>query len=128
VTLPDPGDKGATVVGLLVVVLLFRNRSTTAGWLALVGLVLLVGVLVVTLSVEVPIDNRIKTWTVATLPPDWTGIRARWAAFHTLRTFLSLAGLAAVVGAALTTRPAVGPAPLPDERPEAARRPDGVRR
>src|SRR6266542_1943976 len=34
--------------------------------------------------------------------------RARWAAFHTLRTFLSLAGLAAVVGAGLTTvRPAV---------------------
>jgi uncharacterized membrane protein len=118
----------ATVVGLLVVVLLFRGRSSTAGWLALVGLVLLVGVLVVTLSVEVPIDNRIKTWTVATLPPDWTGIRARWATFHTLRTFLSLAGLAAVVGAALTTRPAVGTAPLPDERPEAARRPDVVRR
>jgi uncharacterized membrane protein len=95
----------ALVVALVVVVLLFRRRSTTAGWLALVGLVLLVGVLVVTLAVEVPIDNRIKTWTVATLPPDWTDIRARWSAFHTFRTFLSLAGLAAVVGAALTTRP-----------------------
>jgi hypothetical protein len=31
--------------------------------------------------------------------------RARWADFHMLRTFLSLAGLAAVVGMARTTRP-----------------------
>ncbi|HEV8565469.1 MAG TPA: anthrone oxygenase family protein [Actinoplanes sp.] len=96
----------AVVVGLLVVVLLFRGRSTLAGWLALCGLLLLVAVVVVTLSVEVPIDNKIKTWTVTTLPPDWQDIRARWAAFHTLRTFLSLAAVAAAVGAALTARPA----------------------
>jgi hypothetical protein len=40
------------------------------------------------------------------LPPDWQDIRVRWAAFHTLRTFLSLAAVAAAVGAALTARPA----------------------
>jgi uncharacterized membrane protein len=96
----------AVVVGLLVVVLLFRGRSTLAGWLALCGLLLLVAVVVVTLSVEVPIDNKIKTWTPASLPADWEDIRARWAAFHTLRTFLSLAAVAAAVGAALTARPA----------------------
>src|SRR6266699_4300771 len=94
------------VLGLVVVFLLFRRRSTAAAWLALVGLLLLVAVMVVTLSVEVPIDNKTKTWTPTTMPSDWTDIRARWAAFHTLRTFLSLAGLAAAVGAALTTRTA----------------------
>ena len=95
----------AVVVGLLVTVLLFRGGSLAAGWLALAGLVLMVAVLVVTLSVEVPIDNKIKTWTVATLPSDWEDIRARWANFHTLRTFLSLGAVAAAVGAALATRP-----------------------
>src|SRR5215813_7779839 len=84
----------AAVVALVVAFLLFRRRSTVAGWLALVGLLLLIAVIVVTLSVEVPINQRIKTWTVETLPSDWFDIRARWAAFHTLRTFLSLAGLA----------------------------------
>src|SRR6266498_38342 len=93
----------AAVVGLLATWLLFRHRSTAAGWLALGGLLLMVAVIVVTLSVEVPIDNKIKTWAVATLPPDWQDIRARWAAFHALRTFLSLAAVAAAVGAALTT-------------------------
>jgi uncharacterized membrane protein len=94
----------AAVVGLVVVVLLFRGGSTTAGWLALAGLALMVAVIAVTLAVEVPIDNKIRIWTTTTLPSDWQNIRARWAAFHTLRTFLSLAAVAAAVGAALTTR------------------------
>jgi hypothetical protein len=43
----------------------------------------MLAVIAVTLSVEVPIDNEIKTWTTGTLPADWQGIRARWAIFHT---------------------------------------------
>lgn len=91
----------AVVVGLIVTVLLFRRRATVAGWWALAGLLLMVGVLVVTLAVEVPIDNKIKTWTETSLPADWKDIRSRWADFHTLRTFLSLGAVAAAVVAAL---------------------------
>lgn len=94
----------AVVVGLIVVVLLFRLRSAVAGWLALAGLLLMLSVMAITLIVEVPIDNLIAIWTEATLPPDWQEIRARWAAFHTLRTFLALGAVAAAVGAALTVR------------------------
>jgi hypothetical protein len=97
----------AAVLGLVATVLLFRGGSTVAGWLALAGLLLIVAVIVVTLAVEVPIDNRIRNWTVTTLPSDWRDIRARWAAFHTARTFLSLAAVAAAIGAALTIRPAI---------------------
>jgi hypothetical protein len=91
----------AVVVGVATVVLVFRRGATTAGWLTLAGLLLMLGVMAVTLAVEVPIDNRIQTWTVETLPADWTAIRARWAAFHTLRTFLSLAAVAAALAGAL---------------------------
>jgi uncharacterized membrane protein len=95
----------AVLVGVVAVVLLFRSRSTVAGWLALVGLLLMIAVTAITLIVEVPIDNLIANWTEATLPSDWKEIRARWAAFHTLRTFLSLGAVAAAVAAALSTRP-----------------------
>jgi hypothetical protein len=54
----------------------------------------------------VPIDNLIATWTEATLPANWQQIRARWSAFHTVRTFLSLGAVAAAVGAGLTTHTA----------------------
>ena len=47
---------------------------------------------------------RINGWSATTLPPDWQHIRARWAAFHTLRTFLSVGAVAAAVGTALTAR------------------------
>jgi uncharacterized membrane protein len=106
----------AVLVGAVVVVLLFWSRSTVAAWLALAGLLLMIAVMAITLAVEVPIDNLIANWTEATLPPDWQQIRARWAAFHTLRTFLSLGAVAAAVAAALTTRP-------PDQPPRSAGRP-----
>lgn len=91
------------VAGLVVTVMLFRGGRAGAGWLALTGLALMIGVLIVTLAVEVPIDNQLKGWTVDTLPPDWKDIRARWADFHTLRTFLSLGAVAASVGSALAS-------------------------
>jgi uncharacterized membrane protein len=94
----------AVVIGLVAVVLLFRSGSAVAAWMATVGLLLMVAVLVITLAVEVPIDNLIATWTEATLPADWQEIRARWSAFHTLRTFVSLGAVAAAVGAGLTIR------------------------
>ena len=70
----------------------------------MIGLVLMIAVMVVTLTVEVPIDNLIATWTDASLPADWQEIRARWSVFHTVRTFASLGAVAAAVGAALTIR------------------------
>jgi hypothetical protein len=101
----------AGVAGVLTVALLFRGGSRVGAGLALAGLLLMVAVLVVTLAVEVPLDNRIRTWTVATLPSDWQGLRERWAAFHTLRTFLALGSVAAAVAAALVGRPdRTGPA------------------
>ena len=103
----------AVLVGAVVVVLLFWSRSTVAAWLALAGLLLMIAVMAITLIVEVPIDNLIANWTEATLPSDWQQLRARWAAFHTLRTFLSLGAVAAAVAAALTTR-------LPDQSPRLA--------
>lgn len=96
----------AIAIGLMSTVLLLRAGSTTAGWLAAAALVLMIGVLVITLAIEVPIDNQIATWTTSTLPADWQDVRARWSAFHTVRTFLSLALVATAVAAALTLRPA----------------------
>jgi uncharacterized membrane protein len=96
----------AVVIGLVVVVLLFRGRSRVAAWLAAIGLLCMIAVLVITLTVEVPIDNLIANWTEATLPADWQEIRARWTIFHTVRTFLALGAVAAAVGAGLTTRTA----------------------
>ena len=89
---------------LPALILLYQQRSMLAFYLTLGGLVLFVVALVITLVVNVPIDNQIKQWTVQTLPPNWKAIRDRWEFYHAVRTFVSLSGLGLIVGAALIPR------------------------
>jgi len=65
---------------------------------------------VITLSVNVPIDNAIAGWTMNTLPSDWTRIRDRWEAYHAARTFLSLAGFGCALAPGLWSRGDAAPA------------------
>src|SRR5262245_47872514 len=94
----------ALVSSIIVVVALFR-RGRAAFYLAMAGLVLMVGALVITLVVNVPIDYEINQWTVKSLPVDWMATRDRWEFYHGLRTFVSIVGLACVVASALRTVP-----------------------
>ena len=90
---------------LVTLVLVGRSERAAAFWWLLAGFLLMVAALVVTLAVEVPIDNQIQTWTAATLPGDWRSIQARWELFHTIRTFASIAAVIAVTVSAVVTRP-----------------------
>ena len=96
----------ALLSALITLALLWQGRRVAAFWWLLAGFLLLVAALVITLAVEVPIDNQIKTWTAATLPGDWRSTQARWELFHTIRTFLSIAAVVAVtISGAVTARP-----------------------
>ena len=92
----------ASILSALAVLLLqLRRGPSEAFYFEMAGLILYIGVLVITLLVNVPIDNRIKRWTPATLPSNWKDLRDRWQLFHTLRTFASLAGLGCVLASGL---------------------------
>ena len=80
-----------------------RDGRTWAFRGTLAAGVLMVAALIITLTVNVPIDNLIKTWTLETLPSDWAGIRDHWEAFHCLRTWISIAGFAALVTGTLAS-------------------------
>lgn len=89
---------------LSVLPVLFLSYSDRPGtfYLNLAGLGLFIVALLVTLIVEVPIDNKIINWTVATLPENWEQLRDRWETFHVIRTIASAAGLALLlIGAIL---------------------------
>jgi uncharacterized membrane protein len=96
----------ASLVSIVVLmILLYRRHRRQALWLATVALLLLVAALVVTLTINVPIDDRIASWTVEALPSDWQAIRDRWEFYHGLRTFFSLVGLACLLASALWSSP-----------------------
>ncbi len=80
-------------------------KGSMAFALAVAGFLLMVCALVVTLAVEVPIDNQIKEWTVASLPVDWQAKRDRWEFYHALRTLISIVAFASVTSSALSDRP-----------------------
>ena len=80
---------------------LYRRHRRASVILLLVAVALLVAALVITLSVNVPIDNAIAVWTIDTLPSDWTSIRNRWEAYHAARTFISVAGFGFALAAVL---------------------------
>jgi hypothetical protein len=71
------------VSALPVLVVLFRRRRMAPFYLATASLLLLAIALVITLAVNVPIDEEIAHWTLETLPADWTATRDRWQFFHT---------------------------------------------
>jgi uncharacterized membrane protein len=68
------------------------NSRRTRFYLIAAALALMVVTLLITLLVEVPIDNQIKTWTSPTIPADWNSIREKWQTFHRVRTFTSIGG------------------------------------
>jgi uncharacterized membrane protein len=82
------------IVGLLALLVMAGKRKKAHFYWLLSTLILFVLALAITLFIEVPIDNQIKTWTTTSIPANWQVIRDRWQFYHTDRTFISLAGIA----------------------------------
>jgi uncharacterized membrane protein len=80
----------ASIIALAILLIGSWKIKGVYFYTVLVSLVLFILALVITLTVEVPIDNQIASWTPETIPADWQHICDRWEQFHTFRTFLSL--------------------------------------
>jgi uncharacterized membrane protein len=81
------------ILSVLLTLWFNPKKNRKAFYFTMASLVLIVVALLITLLVEVPIDNQIKTWTAETVPPNWEDIRKTWGTFHMLRTFVSLASI-----------------------------------
>ncbi len=93
------------ILAAVITLWLFPDRRSAPFCLTFSGLSLMIVALIITLSVNVPIDNQIKEWTMDSMPLDWNQIRDRWETFHAIRTFVSIGGLALVlIGALKTTK------------------------
>ncbi len=92
----------AAIVSTVPVLFLSHGARAETFYSTLAGLCLFVVALLITLIVEVPIDNQIKAWTPASLPANWQQLRDRWETFHVARSWISVAGLALLVIGALS--------------------------
>jgi uncharacterized membrane protein len=83
----------AALLGLVVLLIKAWKVKSVYFYCILATLVLFIAALLVTVIVEVPIDNQIKTWSAASVPAGWESIRDRWEHFHTVRTWVALVGI-----------------------------------
>jgi hypothetical protein len=94
----------AIIICMVFFLLNTRRSQPVYFYCMLTSLILFIAALAITLGVEVPIDNQIKTWTDSTIPADWQGIRDRWQQFHAARTFLTLGSVLFFMCAVLNKR------------------------
>ena len=87
----------------LAVVMSVLLRATAAGGLSGVAAALFLATVVLSVTVLVPINNRVKAWSQGDHPPDWRRQLRRWDRWHLLRVLLCLAGLVLLATVALTT-------------------------
>jgi uncharacterized membrane protein len=94
----------AAMLTTLPVLYLLYRRGSVAFYPTLAGLILFVVALLITLLVEVPLDNQFSEWTVTTLSANWQQLRDRWEWFHVIRSWVSVVGLALLLAGALFRR------------------------
>jgi len=89
---------GIAILSSLAWLVLIRSRIGTVSFLLLaLGTLAYISVLVVTRTVNVPINNQLMTWSASSPPPDVMKIWARWEQVHTVRTFIAVIGFACEV-------------------------------
>jgi uncharacterized membrane protein len=82
-----------TLLMMLIAMWLSFRVNRSSFYLYALSFLLMIVTLIITVGVEVPIDNQIKTWTAATVPANWESLRHTWDQFHTIRTFTSIASI-----------------------------------
>jgi uncharacterized membrane protein len=82
------------ILSMLISIWFYPEKKSPGFYLGVFAFALIIVTLYITVGIEVPMDNQIKQWTVASVPGNWLQIRMRWEIFHTIRTFTSLASFA----------------------------------
>jgi hypothetical protein len=87
----------------LTVVAAFVTTAGLPRWLAIVAAVLIVADIVLTVKLQVPLNEQVQSWSASTIPTNWAEVRDRWAARHSMRLLIGLASYICIVAAAVLT-------------------------
>ena len=86
---------GIAILSSAAWLVLIRSRIGSAEFVSLaLGTLAYISVIVLTRTVNVPINDQLMTWIASSPPPDVMEIWARWEQVHTVRTVLAVLGFA----------------------------------
>lgn len=81
-------------------VFFYPDKSSWGFYGMIVSLLFIIGSLVITTAIEVPINNQVVTWTHDP-PASWQKLRSRWQYFNLVRVVLALLSFALFAAAIL---------------------------
>ncbi len=99
----------ATIFSNLAALRLLRHRKTPAFVLTFSGFIGVVAVMVMTVILELPVNEEPIVWPTAAPQPDLVplvGSPDRWERLHTMRAVTAMGGLGALLLAAVSPAPA----------------------
>lgn len=96
----------AAALALIAVLAIVARRQPPVMWLYVVIAVLVVAGGLVTRFFNQPINAQVMTWTAASLPADWSDIRARWWTWHQVRMATTLVAEVLLIAAIFIDRKA----------------------
>ena len=99
---------GLTTLALVIASALFAVGAGLPRLLAWTAVALLVVDILLTVARQLPLNAGIQSWTTTNIPSDWSAMRDRWAAQHSIRMLLGLAAYVLLLTAALSA-PLQGP-------------------
>jgi Domain of unknown function (DUF1772) len=78
----------AALIFALLQLFLTGRAQTVSWWLCLIAAILLALIIILTILLPVPLNNRIAAWDLRNLPHDWLATRRRWDLYHQVRVLL----------------------------------------
>lgn len=89
----------STLLFMMLSLLLYPSKRSWHFYLLCWSFVLMIITLMITVMIEVPIDDMIRTWTASAMPEDWEELRAKWQYYHGMRTLTSIGSFVCFVWA-----------------------------
>ena len=87
---------GSLLAGIVSLVLQRRNYRNTHFLLTVIALACNGAVIILTVLINVPVNQTLMTWQIASPPENVMQLWAAWEGSHTIRTVIALLGFAAL--------------------------------
>ena len=97
----------ALLAGLVWLAMLRSDWKSAEFWLIAASMCGIALIAVITRAVNIPLNNQLMTWSIATPPSNLREIWAPWERAHTIRTFVAV-GVLILEAMALSLRASIG--------------------
>ena len=91
---------GSLLAGIISLSLMRRNYQSKEFIFATIATLCTIGVIILTLLINVPINETLMTWQVTSPPDNVMQLWAPWEGTHTIRTVIAVLGFASLTYAA----------------------------